>query len=159
MYNTVKDELKLLIQNPVFLAALFSWFSAQFIKTCINLIGGKINSLHELIEFSVWRTGSMPSSHSALVISVCTTIGCKEGIGSDIFILSLCFALVVIRDAVGVRRSSGMQGKMINKIGKSLEEITPLKYHPLKEVHGHKPIEVFVGSLLGLFIGLAFSVL
>jgi acid phosphatase family membrane protein YuiD len=107
----------------------------------------------------LWRTGGMPSSHSALVLSVSTTIGFRSGFTSDIFILAVCFALVVIRDALGVRRASGIQAKAINEIGSKLTENQLISFKSIKEVQGHKPLEVIVGCFLGFFIGLAFSIL
>ncbi len=102
----------------------------------------------------------MPSSHSALVACICTMIGFHAGITSDVFLLSLCFYLVTIRDAVGVRRANGIHAKRINEIGEFLREKGLYKeYQKLKEVDGHTPMEVFVGSLLGFFIGVGFSVL
>lgn len=159
MGNVAKVQMQMLISNPVFLSAVFSWLSAQFIKTLIKLVSGKVKSVRDLPALLLWKTGSMPSSHSALVTSLCTAIGYRSGVGSDIFILACCFALVVIRDAVGVRRSSGVQANVINKIGMKLNEKEIVQFQPVKEVQGHRPIEVFVGSLLGIFIGTAFSVL
>jgi len=65
--------------------------------------------------------------------------------------------MVTIRDAVGVRRSSGVQAKKINELGRDLNNKEIVKYSPIKEVRGHTPIEVTVGCLLGFFTGLAFS--
>ena len=108
----------------------------------------------------LWRTGGMPSSHSALVTSLCVTIAFRNGLHSDLFIFSLCFFLVVIRDAFGVRRSSGIQAKKINEIGNDLKEKGIIEnYKPLKEVDGHTPMEVLCGCLLGFFVGLSFSLL
>ena len=102
----------------------------------------------------------MPSSHSALVATLCTTIAFRSGINSDVFLLSLGFFMVTIRDAVGVRRANGLQAKVINKIGRALSEKKLIEdFKPLKEVNGHTPAEVAIGCLLGVFIGLAFSVL
>lgn len=101
----------------------------------------------------------MPSSHAALVSSLCTTIGFRSGLGSDIFVLSLGFFLVTIRDAVGVRRANGVQAKSLNELGKKLNAKGIVDYRPVKEVQGHTPLEVFIGCLLGFFVGLAFSVL
>ena len=71
--------------------------------------------------------------------------------------ISLGFFLITIRDAVGVRRSSGVQAKKINEMGKLLKEKGILDYSPIKEVNGHTPLEVTIGCLLGFFIGLAYS--
>lgn len=159
MANTAKEQIYLLLTNTVFLSAVCSWLSAQFIKAAIKLISGKVSSLKELIELMLWRTGGMPSSHSAVVISLTTSIGFHSGVGSDIFILAACFAFVVIRDAVGVRRSSGIQAKVLNEVGVSLDKKSIINFRPIKEVQGHKPLEVFVGCILGCSIAVAFSTL
>ena len=155
----LKEQLHLFFSQPAFLACLFSWLSAQLVKTLIKLFSGKVHSLKELFELLLWRTGSMPSSHSALVATLCTTIGFRSGVNSDVFILSLGFYLVTIRDAVGVRRANGIQAAMLNKIGRLLAEKNIIEeVKPIKEVQGHTPAKVIIGSLLGFFIGLAFSV-
>ena len=155
----LKEQLHLFFSQPAFLACLFSWLSAQLVKTLIKLFSGKVHSLKELFELLLWRTGSMPSSHSALVATLCTTIGFRSGVNSDVFILSLGCYLVTIRDAVGVRRANGLQATMLNKIGRLLAAKNIIEeVKPIKEVQGHTPAEVIIGSLLGFFIGLAFSV-
>lgn len=158
MFNTLSEQVKSLVTSPVFLAALTSWFSAQFIKTVINILYGQIHSLGELIENLFWKTGGLPSSHSALVTSVATTIGFRNGLGSDIFLLSFAFLMVTVRDAMGVRRASGMQARKINNIGKTLGEKGIIEYRAMKEVQGHSPMEVTLGCVLGFVLGLAFSV-
>ena len=156
----LKEQLKLFFTNPIFLSCLFSWRSAQILKTIINIIYGRIHSVGELMENLVWRTGGMPSSHSALVSAMCTTIGFRSGFNSDIFFMSLVFFFVTIRDAVGVRRSAGMQAQKINKIGKELKEKGLLdEYNSLKEINGHTPLQVVMGCVLGFLIGLSFSLL
>lgn len=159
MLSSALNQVRLLTSNPVFVACIFSWFSAQFVKTVIKLCAGKVSSLRELFELLIWRTGGMPSSHAALVSSLCTSIGFRAGIGSDIFILAFCFALVVIRDALGVRRASGIQARVLNELGSTLDDSGILKFKPVKEVHGHKPSEVLIGCFLGVMVGVAFAVL
>ncbi len=156
---TAREQIRLFFSNPVLLSCIFSWLCAQMIKTFIKLFSGKVHSVKELFELMFWRTGSMPSSHSSLVSTLCTTIGFHSGIDSDVFILSLGFFLITIRDAVGVRRANGIQAKMLNKIGNTLAQKEIIDFKPIKEVQGHTPAEVAIGCLLGFFIGLAFSVL
>ena len=154
------QQFILFIHNPILLACVFSWLGAQFLKAAIKLIYGNIHSFADLIEVMFWRTGGMPSSHSALVTSLCITIGLRHGINSDLFVFSLCFFLVVIRDAFGVRRSSGLQAKKLNVIGNELKDKKILEnYKSIKEVDGHTPMEVLCGCLLGFFVGLSFSLL
>jgi uncharacterized protein len=159
MLINARTQFNLLFTNPVFLACVSSWFCAQFIKTVIKLFYGQIRSIRQLCELMFWRTGGMPSSHSALVSSLCTSIAFRSGTNSDIFVLSLGFFLITVRDAVGVRRANGVQARRLNEIVRVLNEkhIADFKY--IKEVQGHSPMEVFIGCLLGFFIGVAFSVL
>lgn len=153
-------QLIMFLTNPIFLACFFSWLGAQFLKTAINLIYGRVHSFSELIELMFWRTGGMPSSHSALVTTLSTTIGFRNGFHSDLFILSLALFFITIRDAFGVRRSSGIQAATINHIGQKLKEKQiDENYKPIKEVHGHTPMEVLCGIFFGFFVGLAFSLL
>lgn len=158
MFNDFTEEIRGFITNPVLLAALTSWLSAQFIKTVINVLYGRVHSIAELFENLFWKTGGLPSSHTALVTSVSITIGFRNGFSSDIFMLALAFLMVTVRDALGVRRSSGIQAKKINEIGKKLGEKEIMEYKPLKEVNGHTPMEVALGCVLGLALGLAFSI-
>lgn len=148
-----------LFANPVFLSAVFSLLVAQFIKAIINLFRYRSRSLREVLVTFLWKTGGMPSSHSALAVSIATAIAFTEGPDTSIFILAFFFALVVIRDAMGVRRSSGIQAKTLNLVGKELNSRFGIAFRPVKEVQGHSPAQVVVGSLLGFFIALAFCTL
>ena len=131
----LKEQLHLFFSQPAFLACLFSWLSAQLVKTLIKLFSGKVHSLKELFELLLWRTGSMPSSHSALVATLCTTIGFRSGVNSDVFILSLGFYLVTIRDAVGVRRANGhCRVGLLRRSGTSASDLDDGAHHDLRYV-------------------------
>jgi acid phosphatase family membrane protein YuiD len=145
--------------SPVFLSAIASLFAAQLLKVVINLFKYRSRSFKDVVLTLLWKTGGMPSSHSSLAVSICTSIGFVEGADSSLFILSLFFALVIIRDAMGVRRSSGLQARALNAISRELAKRFDLAVPTVKEVHGHTFPQVFFGSLLGFFLGLAFCVL
>lgn len=144
------------IRNPVFLSAVTSWFLAQLIKTIIALLRLRKQLLKDILETLIWRSGGMPSSHSALASSLAFSIGFAEGFGSNLFIITLFLALVIMRDALGVRRSSGVQGRVLNALGRSVSEKLKIDFHPVKEVYGHEPMEVVIGALLGIMISAAF---
>jgi acid phosphatase family membrane protein YuiD len=145
--------------NPVFLSAVFSLLTAQFIKAIINLFRYRSRSFRDVMFTFLWKTGGMPSSHSALAVSIATAVALTEGPNTSIFILALFFALVVVRDAMGVRRSSGIQARTLNQVGKELNNRFGIIFRPVKEVQGHSPAQVVVGSLLGFFMALAFCTL
>ena len=130
--------------NKLALAVLLAGFGAQLLKLLIFYFRHKSLTWHDLVV-----TGGMPSSHSAFVVSLVTIIYLMEGI-STAFVVSLVLALVVLRDAFGVRRAVGMEGKQIERL---------LKLHKLKsKFHysmGHTPREVAIGA----FIGFAMAIL
>lgn len=156
MTEEYQNSLMQILRNPVFLAPLCSWFFAQFLKAIIEVARQRAKSSREAAVVFLWRTGGMPSSHSAAVAGLITSIGFLEGVDTTLFIVTLFFGLIVIRDALGVRRASGLQAKSLNKLGEELKKTAGLNFIPVKEVNGHSPAEVTVGILLGFFIGLAF---
>jgi acid phosphatase family membrane protein YuiD len=144
-----------LIRNDVFLSGFFSLIVAQFIKALITLIRMRNLKLTDAMFIFLWKTGGMPSSHSALAVSITVAIALTSGF-TNIFLLSLFFSLIVIRDALGVRRSAGLQAKALNKMGNELSKRFGIPYTAVKEVNGHTWQEVVVGSILGFFIAYAF---
>ena len=156
MIHEARPALLAFLANPVFLSAVCSLLVAQFMKAVIVLFRPSKRPFREFCVTFFWETGGMPSSHSALAVSIATAIGFTEGIGSSTFILALFFALVVVRDAMGVRRSSGVQAKTLNQVGKELNNRFGIMFRAVKEVQGHNPVQVVAGSLLGFFVALAF---
>ncbi|MGP1594134.1 MAG: divergent PAP2 family protein [Treponema sp.] len=150
-------QINSVAKNPIFLAAVSSWFLSQFIKTFIGFFASSIHTLSVFFDLLIWRTGGMPSSHTALVTALTTTIGFKQGVSSDLFIFSLFSAIIVIRDALGVRRSNGIQAKTLNTIGHEVSHITKKAFKPVKEIQGHTPIEVAAGIVVGILTGIYFS--
>ncbi|MDR0785916.1 MAG: divergent PAP2 family protein [Treponema sp.] len=152
-------SLKAFFENPIFLASVTSWFFAQLIKAMIVLLSSRKKKAHDVFAALAWRTGGMPSSHAALVAAMTTSAAFTEGVGSNLFIVSLWLAFIVMRDAMGVRRSSGLQSRSLNALGKAVAERLDVEFKPVKEIHGHKPLEVVVGALLGVFIAMAYAFL
>jgi acid phosphatase family membrane protein YuiD len=148
-----------LFMNPVFLSAMISLLTAQFIKMLINIFKYRSNSLKDVLLTFLWKTGGMPSSHSALVVALTTSVAFVDGPASDIFVITVFFSLIVIRDAMGVRRSAGIQARTLNILGRELSNRFGLSFRPVKEVQGHSPLQVAVGGLLGFFIAFAICTL
>lgn len=133
--------------SEIILSSFIAAFLAQFIKVVTYVIQ------HKSINFKIFTTtGGMPSSHSAFVIAMATSVGLIEGFSSSIFALSLGFALIVMYDAAGVRRSAGKMAASLNRIMAEVYK-TPAS-EKLKELLGHTPIEVLAGATLGVFIGI-----
>jgi acid phosphatase family membrane protein YuiD len=153
------DILARALANPVFLSALSSWFLAQILKSCIMLFRNRPQTAKEIILNIFWTTGGMPSSHSAVVSALATSAGFVEGPDSTLFIVTLFYAVLTFRDALGVRRAAGAQAKVLNQLLRDLSVHFSLRSKPVKEIHGHTMSEVFVGALLGFFIALAYCTL
>jgi acid phosphatase family membrane protein YuiD len=150
---------KSLFESTIFLSAVSSWFLAQLIKVGIAAVTRKrANKAKDLAAIFFWRTGGMPSSHSALVCSIAAAQVFKSGF-SDLSVVALFFAGITMRDAVGVRRSSGLQAQSLNLLGKAAHEKMGIEFRPVKEVQGHSPLQVAVGALLGSFMAAAYSYL
>lgn len=141
------EILTSLLKNPVFIIPLLVAFIAQGIK-------GIIRSLQEkkILWKAFFEWGGMPSSHSALVVSLSIIIGIKEGFNSSIYIISMFFAGIVIADAIGVRLATEEQAKVINKILQKEVKDQELKEIYLKESIGHTPLEAISGVLLGFLL-------
>ena len=153
------DLLTRILENPVFLSGLASWFLAQILKSFIMLLRNRPRTAREILVNLFWTTGGMPSSHSAVVASLATAAGFVEGPASTLFFVTLFYAILTFRDALGVRRAAGAQARALNQLIRGLSRRFSLKVRPVKEVHGHTLPEVFVGSLLGFFIAVAFCTL
>lgn len=153
------DLLARVFQNPVFLSALSSWFLAQILKSFIMLVRNRPQTAREILVNLFWATGGMPSSHSAVVTALATSAGFVEGPDSTLFVVTVFYAILTFRDALGVRRAAGAQAKVINQLLRELRPRVSPKLKPVKEIHGHTISEVFVGALLGFFIAAAFCTL
>lgn len=139
-----------LFQNRPLIAALLGWILAQVIKTILYAF---IN--RELRFERMVGSGGMPSSHAATVCALATSVARWNGLGSTYFALSFVLAIIVLYDASGVRLETGKQAITINNIVDFLESIThiDLPNEELKELVGHTPLQVFIGSLLGIGVG------
>ena len=136
-----------LLSNPFLLIGLSSWFWAQLIKTIIHAIVTKSIDFTRLIG-----DGGMPSGHSATVSSLATAAALVYGLGSFEFAIALVFAIVVCKDAMGVRLETGKQAAIINDIVEAFNSLASEKLPEakLKEFVGHTPLQVIAGILLGV---------
>lgn len=151
------DSLGAFFSQPIILAGVSAWFLAQFIKALIAILKYNNRLGKGLLVTFLWSTGGMPSSHSAVVSAVTTVVGFQEGVTSTLFGVSLFFSLLAIRDALGVRRAAGLQARVLNQIITDLNQKHGMAYKHVKEINGHKAAEVFVGVVLGIFLGTAYT--
>ena len=143
------QALSELFSNYHLICSLLAFLTAQFIKFILTLIFmGKV----DFRKF--FENGGMPSSHTSTAWALTVSVGRVCGFGSPIAAVSVIFTMVVMIDAMGVRRATGENAKVINRIAKDLFEWRIVEYmgKNLKEYIGHKPLEVLIGAIIGLII-------
>jgi acid phosphatase family membrane protein YuiD len=131
------------------LAPLVAWAIAQAAKVILTSWRQRKLNLRVLAE-----TGGMPSSHAAIVMGMTTAVGKYAGASSAAFAIALIFSFVVMYDAAGLRRAAGRQAAILNRLVEDLVHMRGMQEQKLRELLGHTPVEVVVGALLGIGVGL-----
>jgi acid phosphatase family membrane protein YuiD len=93
--------------------------------------------------------GGFPSTHTSVISSVTMLIGFVNGWNTPLFGLSIAVMMIVIIDALGVRRAVGENSRWINLLSardKSNEQ------SELREKQGHTKIEIIGGLCVGTTI-------
>jgi len=140
-----------ILTAKAFYTTAAGWAVAQGMKVLLYYFR------HHKINFRLFvGTGGMPSSHSAFVSCMATTMGLEAGWSSPVFLLSMGIAVVIMSDAAGVRRAAGQQAKILNEIIDDMYSSKPFPQKRLKELLGHTPVQVFVGAFIGIVVALAF---
>ena len=149
----IRDVLSL---NQILTVSLLSWFVAQVLKTIINFV-----LLGRFQLERMWGDGGMPSAHSATVCAMVIATARSEGINSAIFAVASVVAIITMHDAMGVRRETGEQAKVLNRMLEQWIEVTEknspfLQNMHLKEMVGHTPLQVMAGFAVGCIVGLLY---
>ena len=138
--------LELAASYKYIVAIALAWCSAHLIKHFIAVSKGKSKSLRD----NMFKSGGMPSSHSAIVSSVAILAGLDQGFDSTIFGVVLALALIVAYDAAHVRQMAGATAESVNRlIKKDTNGANRLLVH-----RGHTTLEVAAGALLGVAVAI-----
>lgn len=135
--------------------ALLSNILAQVLKTVVYYYRTGKWDFHWVIA-----SGGFPSSHSSTVTALSLSIGIQEGFDSAIFAVTTIFSFIVMYDACHVRYFSGKNIELTQQLVKDLREMTglhfddPIYQEKLKNVLGHKFVEVIGGFVVGLAVPL-----
>ncbi len=162
-----------LFSNYPLMAAICSILFAQFVKFPIaHMKRNKKTSLSIMTS-----TGGMPSSHSAAVTSLITALVLQNGFDSPYVAIATTFGMIIMFDAMGVRRQCGEQGVLLSRIfdeyTKNNGSVLPdIKLNDeeaidnlleeddsliIKKYLGHKPSEVLAGAITGIVIAFLLS--
>lgn len=129
--------------------AFISWLVACLVAQGIKIMLGVIR-LHRFDFRWLIGTGGMPSTHAAGVTALSLAVGLETGFNSPLFALSVAFTVITLFDAQGVRRWSGRQAQVLNRIMEDMYFKRRIQEQRLKELRGHTPIEVLAGMGVGL---------
>ena len=143
------EDIQKIVTNKYLYVPLLLWFCIQVFKVICDLVKTKKFNFKRIMG-----AGGMPSSHSAVVAGLATLVGKYQGVDTPIFAVAFIMAIVVMYDACGVRRAAGKQAALLNKLVET-PGLTGIQVSErLVEVLGHTPIQVFVGALIGVVVGL-----
>ena len=140
------------LNNRILVAALVAWAIAQAIKAILYTIVNREFKFERLVG-----SGGMPSSHAATVCAMTTAVAMQFGFASFEFAISFVLTSVVLHDARGVRQEAGKQAVTITAILDHLIKegtIIELPEWELKELIGHTPLQVLIGSIMGIGVGI-----
>lgn len=144
------DLLLDLVTNFTLASAVAAWLTAQILKVVTGVFKMKKFSVIEMF----FGTGGMPSSHTASVTALSCAVAIRHGLGSPLFAMCAILAMIVMRDATGMRRQVGEQAKVLNNI---LQELKNAKgpeatQKALDELAGHTPLQVAAGAVVGIVV-------
>ena len=138
------------LTNRAFLSWLIACIAAQGIKILLGVVRLKRFDFRWLLV-----TGGMPSTHAAGVTALSMAIGLQNGFDSPLFAMAVAFTVITLFDAQGVRRWSGRQAQILNKMMEDMYFKRRIQEQRLKELLGHTPVEVLAGMGVGLVTALA----
>jgi acid phosphatase family membrane protein YuiD len=145
----MKELIMSVFSNFTLMTVVAAFLISQVIKVILLRFEEK--------RWNIWHffeAGGMPSSHSATVVALALSVALEFGLKSALFAVCLVLALVVMRDAMGIRRAAGKQAEIINKIVDDVYSTKREKVDKLKEILGHDPIEVFAGAGIAILVTL-----
>ena len=143
------EDIQKLVTNKYLYVPLLLWFCIQVFKVICDLVKTKKFNFKRIMG-----AGGMPSSHTAVVTSLAMLVGKSEDFDSAMFAVALVFAMVVMYDAAGVRRAAGKQAHLLNKIIETPGLTGVEVQERLVEVLGHTPLQVIIGAIIGITVGL-----
>ena len=137
-------------ENQTFRTWLIACLISQTIKITLGAIRLRRFDFRWLIG-----TGGMPSTHAAGVTALSVSVGLQTGFHSPLFAVAVAFTVITLFDAQGVRRWSGRQAQVLNKMMADMYFKRRIQEQRLKELLGHSPLEVLAGMGIGVVTALA----
>lgn len=130
-----------------------------------NLVAQGLKPILVYLHLREWKpsmatdSGGFPSSHTSTMTALCLAVGIQDRFSSTSFAITLIFGLIVAYDAANVRYYAGQNIQITQQLIKDIQLLTqtklddPIYLLKVKEVLGHKWIEVIGGVAVGLTVG------
>ena len=131
-------------------AFVLGWLCAQTGKLVGDIFTAKRPLKAREVFDCYFRSGGMPSGHTASFVGLTTFFIANFGVFAPISALALATTIIVVYDAVNVRYAVGEQGKLLNVIASD----KMFKNKKVRIVEGHTIPQVCVGAVIGIMIGL-----
>jgi len=142
----------ILLKNIPLLCSFFAWLTAQLLKPVILCLFHK----EKFDKYMLITTGGMPSSHTATVVALTTSVGLIYSFSSVYFAVCAVFSIIIIHDAMNLRNQAGKHAQVLNKWSKYFQDMFDddnFSEEHLKTMLGHNFAQVVGGFILGLAIG------
>ena len=142
-----------IVRHPWFMSAFVAGGSAQFLKFLISSLRAKRPLWGEFLS-----AGGVPSVHSALVSALAFAIGFTEGFDAPYAMIAVGLGLIVLVDAVTLRREAGEHARLLNRIVAHLNNVSAddrLEAAKLEERLGHSCREMLAGVAFGAVVAFA----
>ena len=139
-----------IVRHPWFMSAFLASGSAQLLKFALASLRARRPRWHELLS-----AGGMPSVHSALVSALAFAVGFTEGFDAPYAMIAVGLGLIVLVDAVTLRREAGEHARLLNRLVKHLNnshDEDRLEAARLEERLGHSVREMLAGVVFGGFV-------
>ena len=130
--------------NVGLVAAIIAVFVAQFLKPFAEW--ARTRRARPSLALA---SGGFPSSHSALVAALAAGTGCQVGLADPGFGCAVVLALVVMYDAMGVRRQAGRHAAAINSLVSGLPSSTSRERLMATATGARQSAASEIGALLG----------
>ena len=152
------EYIKDIFTNHIILVPIISWAISQIAKVFTYAIANR--------KFDITRIladGGMPSAHAATVTSAATMCGIVTGFDGPLFALAGIFVIVVLRDAVGVRRETAKNAKKLkevtDRLNEKLSEEEKVDTSKIKLTGGHSEAEVVAGVFVGIIVAILYNII
>ena len=139
-----------IVRHPWFMSAFVAGGSAQLLKFLISSFRTRKVQWGE-----VFSAGGVPSGHSALVSALAFAIGFTEGFDAPYAMIAVGLGLIVLVDAVTLRREAGEHARLLNRIVAHLNNVNEddrLEAAKLQERLGHSCREMLAGVAFGAIV-------